>query len=204
MNLDVKKKQKKEALFKAAFDLFSTKGIKSTSISDIANKAKIAKGTFYLYFKDKFDLRDKLVAEKAKRVLVDALEDTGVNKGDKKLSVEDEVILIVDSILERMKNEPNLLRFITKNLSWGIFQTMVLGSDDGEKMTFYDEYHSMLDKSGRKFRNPDLLLYMVVELISGCSYQVILQGTPVTLNELKPDLFQAIKDMIARQEIAEK
>ncbi len=71
-------------------------------------------------------------------------------------------------------------------------------------MTFYDEYHSMLDKSGRKFRNPDLLLYMVVELISGCSYQVILQGTPVTLDELKPDLFQTIKDMIARQEIAEK
>ena len=37
MNLDVKKKKKKEALFTAAFDLFSTKGIKSTSISDIAN-----------------------------------------------------------------------------------------------------------------------------------------------------------------------
>ncbi|MCR4605161.1 MAG: TetR/AcrR family transcriptional regulator, partial [Eubacterium sp.] len=109
--------------------------------------------------------------------------------------------LIVDNILERMKKDPNLLRFITKNLSWGVFHSMVMGEDDGEKMTFYDEYHDMLDKSGRKFRNPDLLLYMVVELISGCSYQVILEGQPVSLDELKPDLFQAIRDMIANQEI---
>nr|MCR4605709.1 TetR/AcrR family transcriptional regulator [Eubacterium sp.] len=95
VKLDTKKKQKKEALFAAAFELFSSKGIKSTSISDIANQAKIAKGTFYLYFKDKFDLRDKLVAEKAKKVLVDALEQTGLNTENRQMDVEDEVILIV-------------------------------------------------------------------------------------------------------------
>lgn len=37
----------------AAFALFTQKGINDTSISDIAKKANMAKGTFYLYFKDK-------------------------------------------------------------------------------------------------------------------------------------------------------
>ncbi|MFQ9345252.1 MAG: TetR/AcrR family transcriptional regulator [Coprococcus sp.] len=46
-----KQKKKKEALFRTAYELFTTKGINSTAISDIVEKAGVAKGTFYLYFK---------------------------------------------------------------------------------------------------------------------------------------------------------
>ena len=42
------KKKKKEALFRTAYELFTTKGINSTAISDIVEKAGVAKGTFYL------------------------------------------------------------------------------------------------------------------------------------------------------------
>ena len=38
--------------------LFTTKGINSTAISDIVEKAGVAKGTFYLYFKDKYDIKN--------------------------------------------------------------------------------------------------------------------------------------------------
>ena len=47
-----------------AFELFTTKGTNQTTISDIVNKAGVAKGTFYLYFKDKYDIRNKLVSHK--------------------------------------------------------------------------------------------------------------------------------------------
>ena len=53
------KKKKKEALFRTAYELFTTKGINSTAISDIVEKAGVAKGTFYLYFKDKYDINNK-------------------------------------------------------------------------------------------------------------------------------------------------
>lgn len=56
--LDEKKKQKRETLLETAFFLFTSKGINDTSISDIVKAANMAKGTFYLYFKDKFDIRD--------------------------------------------------------------------------------------------------------------------------------------------------
>ena len=62
------KKQKKDALFNTAFELFTTKGTNKTTISDIADKAGVAKGTFYLYFKDKYDIRNKLVSYKTKEL----------------------------------------------------------------------------------------------------------------------------------------
>ena len=46
--IDRNKQQKKEALFDSAFELFSSKGIQATTISNIAERARVAKGTFYL------------------------------------------------------------------------------------------------------------------------------------------------------------
>ena len=51
------KQQKREALLNTAFKLFTTKGLHNTSIADIVEQAGVAKGTFYLYFKDKYTNR---------------------------------------------------------------------------------------------------------------------------------------------------
>ena len=59
----------------------------------------------------------------------------------------------------------------------------------------------MLEQSGRKFRNPDLMLYMIVELINSTCHNVILMQEPVKLEELKPELYDVICDIIHRQEI---
>ena len=66
------KRQKMESLFNAAFELFITKGFIKTTISDIVEKAEVAKGTFYLYFKDKYDIRNKLVAHKTNQLFLSA------------------------------------------------------------------------------------------------------------------------------------
>ena len=60
--VDDNKKQKKDTLLQSAFNLFTGKGFAKTTVSDIVKEAGLAKGTFYLYFKDKYDLRDKLIA----------------------------------------------------------------------------------------------------------------------------------------------
>ena len=59
--LELNKKKKKDALFNTAFELFTTKGLTKTTISDIVDQAGVAKGTFYLYFKDKYDMQDFLI-----------------------------------------------------------------------------------------------------------------------------------------------
>lgn len=67
--LETNKKIKKAALFNTAFDLFTTKGLAKTTISDIVEQAGVAKGTFYLYFKDKYDIRNKLISHKTGELL---------------------------------------------------------------------------------------------------------------------------------------
>jgi AcrR family transcriptional regulator len=48
--------EKKDGIVSAAIVLFVKKGLGETSIDDIVNEARIGKGTFYRYFKDKDDL----------------------------------------------------------------------------------------------------------------------------------------------------
>jgi AcrR family transcriptional regulator len=47
---------KRQKIMKAALDVFLRRGFEAATIDEIANKAGIAKGTVYLYFKDKVDL----------------------------------------------------------------------------------------------------------------------------------------------------
>ena len=97
--VDDNKKQKESTLLETAFHLFTGKGFAKTTISDIVQQAGLAKGTFYLYFKDKYDLRDKLIVYKANQLFDDAhraLEKANVSSyhgGYLKVSLQTEILL---------------------------------------------------------------------------------------------------------------
>ena len=68
------KKIKETKLLNAAFELFTSKDIQNVTISEIAKKAGVAKGTFYLYFKDKDQIRDILISREVSRIFLNAQE----------------------------------------------------------------------------------------------------------------------------------
>ena len=200
--IDDKKKQKRDSLLCAAFSLFTSQGINDTSISDIVKKANMAKGTFYLYFKDKFDIRDKLITSKATQLFFHAAQEmkkTGFTESNS-ATLEDAIIFIADSVINDLDEDQRLLGFISKNLSWGVFHNLMVTSDEENGYSFYDGYEILLKESGRQFRNPELMLYMIVELINSTCHNVILNQEPVTLAELKPELYNVIRDIIHRFE----
>ena len=49
------KTDKKKRLLESAFELFLDKSVNSTAVDDVVKGAGVAKGTFYLYFKDKYE-----------------------------------------------------------------------------------------------------------------------------------------------------
>jgi AcrR family transcriptional regulator len=51
-----KKEEKKRQILQASLEVFAQKGYGPTVLDDVAAKANMAKGTLYLYFKDKEDL----------------------------------------------------------------------------------------------------------------------------------------------------
>ena len=204
--VDVNKKQKENALLTAAFEVFTSQGVNKTSISDIAKKAGVAKGTFYLYFADKYDIRNRLIAHKAEGVFgraEQALRASGIE------GFEDRMIFFINDILDQFVEDKSLLTFISKNLSWGLFKTAITpimememkaeDEDDGENAV-----QGLLDRvaPGEKFEEPEVLIYMIVELVSASCYSSILYGEPVEIEKLKPYIFDAIRGMIARHRVS--
>lgn len=196
--LDEKKKQKREARLGAAYDLFTSQGIFDTSISDIVKKAEMAKGTFYLYFKDKFDIRTALITEKAGKLFSVVREKMRDKRAD---SLEETVIQLVDIIIDELEADKRMLEFISKNLRWGIFHKVILEGGNEVSDSFYDWYNELIQSSGRTFRNHELMIYMIVELVNSTCYNVILYQEPVGLEELKVELAKLIPVIIRNQEI---
>ena len=194
--LEQKKKKKQEALLSSAFTLFTQRGINNTSISDIVKEAKMAKGTFYLYFKDKYDIRDRLVARKASVLF----EQAHNRLQEEKIDVfEDKICFIIHEVLDQLAEDPSLLRFISKNLSWAILsrvQITQMGNMDCR--TIFDK---LIENSGKQYRNHELMIYLIVELVSASSYSVILYREPCTLEELKEELDRSIRGIIKQFEV---
>src|SRR5439155_10654062 len=55
------KAERREAILAAALEEFSASGFAATRLDDVARRAGVAKGTIYLYFRDKESLFQELV-----------------------------------------------------------------------------------------------------------------------------------------------
>ena len=169
-------------------------GIEKTSISDIAKKAGVAKGTFYLYFADKYEIRDRLIARTASRLFQrahKALETADIPE------FEDKIIFIVDYVLNAMQKNKLILRFISKNLSWGIFRQAITNNiqdDEGEILAYFSNI--LLDHPTIKLRAPETMLFLIIELASSTCFNSILYNDPMPIDEFKPYLYKTIRNML--------
>ena len=107
-------------------------------------------------------------------------------------SLEEEILFLTDYIIDRFQKQQSLLKFLSKNLSWGVFQDAV-GTGSVVSRQFYDHYRNSLIKYNVNCGNPDLLLFTLIELISSTSYNCILHEKPVSMEEYKPYLHKSLK-----------
>ena len=194
--VDLKKQQKKESLLDSAFHLFTTNGFRQTSISEIVSHAGVAKGTFYLYFTDKFDLRNKLIAHEADQIFMKAYQDLDPAVCPR---FEDQVIFLVNHMVDQLQASPALVKFISRHLSWGFFKNSFLDDGEGHQGLSYRLYHELLEKSTNTYDNPERMLYMIIEFVSSTSYNIILYNQPMSLEQFKPHMFDMIRYMIRRE-----
>lgn len=57
----VDKKERRQVLLRAARDVFASKGYHDAKVEDVCAAAEVAKGTYYLYFKDKRGVLEELI-----------------------------------------------------------------------------------------------------------------------------------------------
>lgn len=189
--VDENKKKKKEALITTAYDLFTTKGINATSISDIVKKAGVAKGTFYLYFKDKYDIKDKLIAHKTRELFDNAkiaMEQSQVT------GLEEQLIFIIEHITNILANNRPLLNLISKNLVMGALQSALLPAEESE--SFYESFLNLVKEDSYEYQDVEIMLFTIIELAGSTCYNAILYKEPVPLEQYKPYLYRSVRLII--------
>lgn len=191
--LEENKKKKKQLLLDSSFDLFMKKGWLETTISDIVKQAHVAKGTFYLYFKDKYDIRNNLIAYKANQLLLSAHDELKTNHPDI-TNIKDEIVFIMQYAVSILKEDHALLKLIAKNLSWGVFKS-ALGNyaTDGEGVDFWDMFWKMVPENSISQKDAEIMMFQIIELVGSTANNVILYNEPVTIDEFMPYLEQSVR-----------
>ncbi len=189
-----KKMLKENDLFSAAYELFTTKGIHNTAIDDIVKKAGVAKGTFYLYFKDKYDIINKIILQKSSMVLKEALKKTEEQDFD---SFIDMLLFNVDYIIEYFKENKLMLKLINKNFSWGVYRRAIMQPKQYDEMSkLVETFITNMKQLNMDEQEAEKTLFMIIELTGNVCYSSIILEEPYSIDEMKPILFRTIERMI--------
>ncbi|MDD3165538.1 MAG: TetR/AcrR family transcriptional regulator [Oscillospiraceae bacterium] len=192
-----KKRWKQSSLLDAALDLFTDKGLNQTSIAEIVDRAGVAKGTFYLYFKDKYDIRNRLIVYQSDKIFAGALAELETQTLE---LLEDKLMFIVNYVVNYMAQNTKILRLIAKDLGWGVYRSML--NEDGKNGGFRADFIALAERSNTHLKDPDIMLFEIVGLVGVSCYNIILYSEPVTLEAYKPYLYETVREIFRAHVIA--
>ena len=190
--IDENKRKKKEALFNTSYELFTTKGITSTTNSDIVEKAEVAKGTFYLYFTNKYDIKNKLVVHKTQELFDAAgaaLEKEQIH------GLEDQMIFLIDHLINHLKDDRALLNFISKNLVMGALRSALLTGENSDR-EIYNHFLELVAADDYEYKDVDVMLFTIVELAGSAGYNSMMYEEPIPIDDYKPFLYRTVRLII--------
>ena len=184
------KLEKELKLLDSAYKLYSSKGINNTSIQDIVNDAGVAKGTFYLYFKDKYDLEKNLVIKKSNELFHNALDKLNTDVINK---FDDQLIFVIDNVIDELNSNHDLIKLIYKDLSFGFYNNGINTIIDNDEIGIYETFMKGIKDNDVKLDNPEVVLYMIIELVGSTVFNSIVKEIPLPINEYKPYLYKTIR-----------
>jgi len=186
-----KKQQKRQALLTAAYELFIEQGLSKTSIDSIVNRAKVAKGTFYLYFSDKDAILQALLWRISDRLFDEALSHAD-RLGDVPFAQKE--LALVDYIIENLRHNPLVLRLINHNLKWPSLEELEKNPEPPPLFSkVFKVIRSCPELQGRDEREMYLRLTAVVNMCVSMCYSCIIEHRPDSIDNMKPVLYDIIK-----------
>ena len=178
-----KKLEKKMKIIDTAFSLFREHSVNATAVDDIVKAAGIARGTFYLYFKDKSDLLEQIILYKSteymKTVLKSTLSDTQPENGD----FYERVRVFLNCYIDFLIENKEILPVMSKNLSSCIKHLP----------EFYDSeiaeiYKSLIDRMvelGYTPENAHITSLIVVDMTGNVCSDAIMYKKPYPIEKIR-------------------
>ena len=192
--LEEKKNLKRNNILDAAAKLFMDKSFASTAVDDVVKMAGVAKGTFYLYFKDKYDLLNQIVAYKGAEVLQSCIDSMVEKEQSGSMTLTEKALFLTDYVAGYLSERKDLAALINKNLTF-FFRSFTSG-ENAEFTAVADRFVSAFVAEGYSEKDAKMKIYMFTELIGTVCCEAVLETGPFTLEEIKPVLRNAVSDML--------
>lgn len=196
--IEEKKNIKRNKIIEAATKLFVNNSFSSTAIDEVVKTAGVAKGTFYLYFKDKYDLLDQIISYKSAEVLKSAMDMLEKQPDVLQMPLTDKAIFLVEQITDYMAMHKDMTALLEKNLTY-CFRYF----SNGENAKFSGALKKMLDAfaaEGYSERKARMTLYIITDLVGSVVCDAVLERGPFTLEEIKPTMRSSIKSILGENE----
>ncbi|MDU5503662.1 MAG: TetR/AcrR family transcriptional regulator [Anaerococcus vaginalis] len=186
---------KKEKIMQAALKIFEKKGAEKTSVRDIMTEANLGLGTFYLYYSDKNDLKEKMVLNLATDIILNA---------EKTCIQEDPIeryISFVNFIIDYLISHPFELDLLSKNITWTLYTKIEndygLSEADSTLKFILNKYDNLFLTSHTESEKLYILSLTLEIMMSTCK-SAVLEDSILTIDEMKPVLFAIIRKIFNR------
>ena len=123
---------------------------------------------------------------------------TQENTSIQEINQGQDVIIVIGEELNKNKI---LLKLISKNLSFGLFNSAIskLPDIESNEETLYEKFIDTVNKNNINLKNPKVTLFTIIELVSSTAFSSILYSEPLTLEEYKPYLYSIIRNILREQ-----
>ena len=178
-------------LLDVALELFGARGYHATSINHIIEKASVARGTFYQYFKSKREIFDSLLDQLFAEV---------------NASVQPIAIAAPETMARAIRaNIEALCRTLQENLPMGrVLLEQAVGVDDAGREQVREFYLRVLERLERavtvgqhlgvvRAGDPSLIAVFLLAMVEESLYQQIIGTRSFPVGKLVDEIFQSVQ-----------
>lgn len=187
---------KRHRIQSAAIQLFQEQGVETTTVNEIVQRANVAKGTFYVYYKDKKELISQILTKQHGCLLNNIINQSYAHSGG---DVKTWKITFVNNLIAYYLEHPKLLKSIQKNIS-SIFVTEEHRNEvfqRVEKLELFLETLARAQESKKQTMNRFMLM---MEIIGIVCYNAIFFQHPDGIENILPELKLTMMKMIESEE----
>ena len=161
-------------------------------MEDITSRAKVGKGTFYLYFQDKGAVMQALLGRVSYQLLSDAC--LAVEQHPELPDFTAQVVFVIDHIIEALRQDVLVLRFLERNFVWpGLDQIEASREAEPLMRKLLAVVLSSPEMAGRSEREVYQRITALGSMCMSVCYSSILEGKPDNIDAMKPVLYDIIR-----------
>ncbi|WP_394010760.1 TetR/AcrR family transcriptional regulator [Anaerococcus cruorum] len=181
---------KKAEIMEAALKVFKKKGPDKASVREIMAESGFGLGTFYLYYTDKNDLKEKIVLDKAMDIIIKAEENCRGN------DPVERYISFVDYIIDYLIANPFELDLLSNNITWALYTKIEhderLSEADSTLQFILNKYENLFSQSYSESQQL-YILAMTFDIMMTTCKSALMEDSTLSIDEMKPVLFAVIR-----------